>query len=87
MKKIDTQYRSDAKRYALAVQKWEREREDVKKENERLIKYWNSIPWYRFWERPSFEEKRSIIVGNWQVIHAPRMEQYFNFPYLSGGSK
>lgn len=40
----------------------------INKKNEELIKYWNSIPWWKFWAKPSFEEQRSIIMNNWSEI-------------------
>ena len=40
----------------------------IMKKNEDLITYWESIPWYQFWKRPSFEEQRSIISSNWNNL-------------------
>ena len=42
------------------------ERERIRKGNEELIAYWKSIPWWKFWERPSFEEQRKIIMDNFR---------------------
>lgn len=83
---INEQYQLDKKRYDQAIMEWEKQREQVRKENKRLIKEWESIPWYRFWERPSFEEQKSVIVNNWESIKAPKMSDYFNFPYLTKGA-
>lgn len=41
-------------------------RSAVYKKNQRLIKQWQSIPWWKFWQRPSFEEQQYIIIRNWQ---------------------
>lgn len=49
---------------------WERKRDSIKKKNDKLINYWRSIPWWRFWEKPSFEEQRSIILSNWGQLEA-----------------
>lgn len=49
---------------------WERRRDSIKKNNEKLISYWRSIPWWRFWEKPSFETQRSIILSNWGQLEA-----------------
>lgn len=34
--------------------------------NAKLIKEWNSIPWWKFWAKPSFEKKRNTIISNWE---------------------
>lgn len=43
--------------------KW---RDATFKRNEALIKKWSSIPWWKFWEKPSFETQRDIIRSNWR---------------------
>jgi len=30
-----------------------------------LVDYWHSIPWWKFWLKPSFEEQKSIIASKW----------------------
>lgn len=37
--------------------------------NEALIKKWHSVPWWKFWLRPSFEEQRDIILRNWREVN------------------
>lgn len=66
--------------YKKHLAKWNKARELVRKYNEDLISYWRSIPWYRFWERLSFEEQRQIVLDNWrrfEQLPAPRLEDYF----------
>ena len=41
----------------------------IAKKNRDLIAYWDSIPWYKFWLKPSFEEQRSIITSNWSSLN------------------
>jgi len=33
-----------------------------------LIDYWRSIPWWKFWLKPSFEEQKSIIISKWSSL-------------------
>lgn len=66
--------------YKEHLNKWNKARELVKNHNETLIQKWKSIPWYRFWERPSFEEQRRIIMNNWSEfdkLPIPHMMDYF----------
>lgn len=68
------------KTYEEHYQKWQHARELVRKHNEKLIEEWNSIPWWKFWEKPSFEEKRQIILDNWREFNRlpkPRLMDYY----------
>lgn len=47
---------------------WHKFRDSIRAENERLIKEWDTIPWWQFWKRPSFEEQRQIIIDNWHKV-------------------
>lgn len=55
-------------RYLSMAQERDRVRESVKEKNDKLIAYWESIPWWQFWKYPSFEEKRRIILDNYKVL-------------------
>ena len=47
---------------------FDKKREATFKENQRLIAYWDSIPWWQFWKKPSFEVQRDIIISNWDKL-------------------
>ncbi len=47
---------------------FDKKRKAVFLKNEKLIKYWNSIPWWQFWKKPNFEKQRAIIINNWDSI-------------------
>ncbi|MHB9161695.1 MAG: hypothetical protein ACYC6W_12540 [Nitrosotalea sp.] len=49
-------------------ERWQERRVAIRKENSHLIEMWRSIPWWQFWKRPSFEEQRDIIIGNWKSL-------------------
>jgi hypothetical protein len=52
----------------IAEHEQHRKRRDyIYKKNQALIKKWNSIPWWKFWAKPSFEEQRDIILRNWNL--------------------
>lgn len=66
--------------YKEHYKKWRQAQELVFKHNEELIREWRSIPWYKFWQRPSFEEQRRIILENWaefDKLPQPRLSDYF----------
>jgi len=46
-----------------------KERDSIEEKNKKLIAYWKSIPWWKFWLKPSFEEQRSIIISNWSSLN------------------
>jgi hypothetical protein len=46
----------------------DKKRKAIFKKNQRLIAYWNSIPWWQFWKKPSFEAQRDILISNWRRI-------------------
>jgi len=46
------------------------ERARIKKGNQELIAFWKSIPWWKFWLKPSFEEQRRIIIDSWQHLRS-----------------
>jgi hypothetical protein len=50
-------------------EEFNKKREAIRKLNESLIKKWDSIPWWKFWEMPSFEERRDIIISNWDRLN------------------
>lgn len=52
----------------LDYKEYKRERDTIFKKNEALIKKWRSIPWWKFWERPSFEEQKAIILSDWGIL-------------------
>jgi predicted dithiol-disulfide oxidoreductase (DUF899 family) len=57
-----------AEEYLARRKREDKKRDEIKKKNDELIAKWRSIPWYRFWEKPSFEEQRRIIMENWHSI-------------------
>lgn len=61
-------YKDFYKEYLARRKKQDKQRKAIKKKNDDLIAHWKSIPWYRFWERPSFEEQRRIIMDNWSKL-------------------
>jgi hypothetical protein len=68
------------KTYEEHLAKWNHAKELVKKHNEQLIAQWRSIPWWKFWEKPSFEEQRDIILENWRKFERlprPRIMDYY----------
>ena len=54
--------------YIAERKAWDKRHEAVNKKNEKLIKQWRSIPWWKFWEHKPFEEKREIIMSNWRSL-------------------
>jgi len=66
--------------YEQHLKKWNKAKELVSKHNETLIKEWRSIPWWKFWAKPTFEEQRQIILDNWSKFNRlpkPRLMDYF----------
>ena len=49
-----------------SYEKFNKERASIRKSNQALIAYWRSIPWWKFWERPSFKEQKEIIIDSWR---------------------
>jgi len=69
--------------YEEHLKKWNRARNLVKKHNDKLISKWRSTPWWKFWDRPSFEEQKLIIISNWKEFErlpVPRLSDYFPMP-------
>ncbi len=53
--------------YLEEHKKWEKKRDYIFEENQKLIRKWRSIPWWKFWvKRLTFEEERDIIINNWK---------------------
>lgn len=52
------------------LSKWHaKRRKEISEENEQLIAYWNSIPWWKVWvNKPSFEERRDIVIHGWDSL-------------------
>lgn len=69
------------KTYTQHNRRWNKDRDLVKKYNDELIRQWGSTPWWKFWvKKPSFEEQRRIILGNWSRFNRlpmPLLEDYF----------
>lgn len=69
------------KTYEEHNKKWNSASELISSHNRELIKHWDSIPWWKFWvEKPSFEERREIIINNWrrfERLPIPRLMDYF----------
>lgn len=67
--------------YEEHYKKWTEASDLVKEYNSQLIREWDSIPWWKFWvKKPSFEEKRQIILDNWSKfgsLSKPRISDYF----------
>lgn len=57
-----------AKNYGKELKAFNRKLANLENKNDALIKHWKSIPWWRFWEKPSFEGQRSILIKNWESI-------------------
>jgi len=49
-------------------EEFNRKRERIRKLNDALIEKWNSIPWWNFWDRPSYEYQRDTIIRNWRSV-------------------
>ena len=72
------------KNYEEHYEKWEKARKLVSLHNKKLIKKWESIPWWKFWDKPSFEEQRQIILDNWhrfEMLPKPRLMDYYPISY------
>lgn len=52
--------------FPVDTEKWDRERELVRKHNDELIEKWWSTPWWKSWDKPSSEEQKTIILDNWK---------------------
>ena len=50
-------------------ERWSKKRDSIREKNDKLIAYWKSIPWWKFWLKPSFEEQRSIIISSWSSLN------------------
>ncbi len=48
--------------------RWAKKHQEIKELNDSLIAKWRSIPWWKFWEKPSFEKQRQIIIDNWSRL-------------------
>ena len=48
------------------------ERKAIYDGNKALIKEWDSIPWWKFWEKVSFEKRTKYIADSYKVL-----ERYF----------
>lgn len=69
------------KEYERKAQFWNRRRKGIYAKNKELIKKWRAIPWYKFWQRPSLEEQRTIIKRNWSWL--PQAPQLPPAPFTS----
>ena len=72
--------------YEKHLAKWNKSRKLLSSYNSRLIRQWESIPWYRFWEIPSFEKRRQIILDNWAEFNklpTPKLADYFPLSFNS----
>src|SRR3990167_3990821 len=70
--------------YEEHLKKWNRARNLVKKHNDKLISKWRSTPWWKFWDRPSFEEQKLIIISNWKDFEILPVGGHINRLYNCG---